>query len=313
MSTTIALSSAAFVNQYLNRLGLDVAELDAEPTLDKLQRLQEAHLARIPFENLSQHGASYPATVLSIDETREKILEHKRGGFCLELGALFALFLEQIGYTVNRVPSVVYDFKNEEFRSVPTHIILIVTCCHKSSKDSDSDIKSTTSTRHVVDVGFGEPALHPLDYDKFGIEQITPEGMKSRLVRGGGDDGGGDDDDDRVTLYWYKNQTWQPRLRWSYAQSLVGVEMSYFAEVLEAVLQPSSIFSQKTITVLLTRYEKQTLAGNRLKISGPPRFIHGSGDKDDDEEPPVVTRHLESNQEVRAVLEERFGIPLTAT
>jgi hypothetical protein len=95
--------------------------------------------------------------------------------------------------------------------------------------------------------------------------------------------------------------------------------LSDFTDVLAAVLQPSSIFSQKIISVLLTRTEKQTLAGNRLKITGPPRFPLHNGDKDNENhvtktmEPPVVTRHLESNHEARAVLEERFGIPLAAT
>jgi hypothetical protein len=43
------------VPRYYERLRLDPASLDPEPTVEKLCRLQEAHLAQILFENIAQH------------------------------------------------------------------------------------------------------------------------------------------------------------------------------------------------------------------------------------------------------------------
>jgi len=178
------------------------------------------------------------------------------------------------------VPSVVYK---ENFDDIATHMILIV--------------KAVDNQLYFVDVGFGEPALHPLRYDQFDIVQETPEGMQNKLVRDG----------DAVILYWYKSEQWLPRLKWSYKDSMLGADgndLSAFSKALALVHDKSSIFSQKIVVTLLTRDEKLTLAGNRLKTT----FKRFPEDK-----VALSVRNLGDEKDTREILQDRFGIPLSET
>lgn len=80
--------------RYFNRLDLDPSKLDSQPSINKLRSVREAHLSKIPFENLSQHGCSHSA-VLDIKKLAHTILDRRRGSFCYELNGLFAEFLTQ--------------------------------------------------------------------------------------------------------------------------------------------------------------------------------------------------------------------------
>jgi N-hydroxyarylamine O-acetyltransferase len=245
--------------------------------------LQSRHLACIPFENLSQHGANHAAT-LNVHKTAEEILDQKRGGFCFELNGLFATLLKELGYKLTLVPAIVYAGDDVGFRHHPTHLILMVKC-----QDNDA--------LYYSDVGFGEPPLHPLRYN-FDCEQVTPESMTSKFVM----------DNDDVTLYWLKDGEWKPRLQWSYQASLLGEngpELSAFEDALSRVLQPDSIFSQKLICCLLTGTSKLTLAGHKLKITKPRQFPSQLV------EPKV--EEVESEEQARQLLQDRFGIPLASS
>lgn len=271
---------------------MDPNQLDAAATADKLARIHEQHLALIPFENLLQHGANQsshglygPDASLDVDTTARKILDCKRGGFCYEVNTLLAAFLTKLGYRVLPVAATVHVGAGPTgFRDKATHIILIVWEC--------------TQRPYFVDVGFGEPPLHPLDYTLWNQEQLTPEGMRSRLVRTG---------EDEVQLQWYHSQCWHPRLKWSYSTATQkGSSLSDFAEGLRACQSPSHRYSQKVITTLLTRHHKITLAGSRLKTT-TPRFYAG-GEQGNKE-----IRQLGSVDEACHILLKEFGMPRQET
>jgi N-hydroxyarylamine O-acetyltransferase len=281
-------SSLSLSSRYFRRLGIDdPPRLDADPTLDKLKVLQERHLATIPFENLSQHGLELPA-ILDVEATARKILDRNRGGFCFEVNGLFAAFLVELGYDVVMLPAQLY--RGTQF-DVPTHLVLVVTCYD--------------GTVAFVDVGFGEPPIHPLLYDDLSgaCEQVTPEGMRSKLVRNQDDDQG-----DAVYLYWHKSGEWVPRLRWAYHLHSVGgaadprMTLRDFHPYLNTVRQPESNFSKKLICCILAKDRKISLAGNRLKITGRPRFP--------EVEASVEVKELDSVDAVRQALQDHFGIPL---
>jgi N-hydroxyarylamine O-acetyltransferase len=293
--------SPSLVSRYFSRLGIDDSSALGEElgagagaTLDKLKILHERHLDRFPFENLSQHGLGLPAA-LDAETTASKILDRRRGGFCFELNGLFARLLEELGYRVVLVPAQLYRITHFD---APTHLVLVVTC--------------HDGTVAFADVGFGEPPIHPLLYDVTGnLEQVTPEGMRSKLVRHHEDDQG-----DAVFLYWFKNGEWVPRLRWSYPASLehddpsatsstrgsTTMRLQDFHPYLETVHRPESNFSKKLICCRLTRDRKVSLAGSRLKITGPPRFP--------EDRAPVTVRDLDSVGAVRRALSEHFDIAL---
>lgn len=289
MATTLNTVASA----YWTRLRLDPSTLDATPTRAKLGQIHERHLSTIPFENLSQHGGTRPA-VLDVAHTAAKILgAAQRGGFCFEVNLLLATFLVELGYAVKYVPAFVHTGPGG-FRASATHVILLVTC--PGDKADNSNDNTAPSPSYVTDVGFGEPPLHPLNYSLFGVEQVTPEGMRSMLVKDG----------DEVRLQWYLDGDWRPRLKWSYAESRQGVAIAALAPCLDDTLHPESIFSKKLIVTLLTRTTKTTLAGNRLKITSPRFTTEGS-------QGTMEIRTISSRDEIRQVLEEKFGIPLPET
>lgn len=83
---------------YFHRLGL--AETPDSAACDRawLNRLQYAHVTRIPYENLDiLSGKDLPMT---LDGQFSKIILGRRGGYCFELNGLFAGLLQTVGYRI---------------------------------------------------------------------------------------------------------------------------------------------------------------------------------------------------------------------
>ena len=317
LSMTIFSDIPQLREKYWKRLGLQelyqpTSTATIPASYELLCTLTEAHVKEIPFENLSQHMLQRrDLPTLDLPKIAHKVLERRRGGFCLELNGLFAEFLIDLGYDVILVPAIV-GRPPLLFDHPPTHVILIVTV--PSSKE-----------RYSVDVGFGEPPLHPLpcgDEDlEHGKIQTTPEGMVSRLVRRNGQNQDIVKDGDSVQLEWLKDGgIWTPRLQWKYDDMVPSVseskrKLSDFQPALDLVLQEGSNFSRKIIVCRLTQDCKTTLAGNLLKVTGPPRFPiqEQNSKKDTITTPPVTTTSLDSLERVRQVLLEEFNIPLEET
>ena len=306
-----------FAINYLHRLKLNPNDFvgllnkDASPTLHHLKLIQEAHLQHVPFENLSQHGCTDATASIDVSETYDKIIHRNRGGVCFEVNGLLAELLVQLGYTVCRVLAHVY-VNNENFRDVASHIMLIVSI-------PDDHL---FQRKWMMDVGFGEPSVHPLRYDDeaFDQEQVTPDGMRSKISRATDIDD--DDDHDTVILYWWHTPTnnWVPRLKWSYAASQLlehGPPLADFSHIVTTTMDHTSIFSQKLICCRLMRDQKYTVAGNKFKVTGSPRFITTTTTTSPCDgsttETPVVIRDIASESELQSILMEHFGIPYDAT
>jgi N-hydroxyarylamine O-acetyltransferase len=288
-------SSLQLVPRYCARLNLDADELlRTGPTLENLTLLQEAHIKYIPFENLAQHGAMVGGMAsLETEKVAHKLLECNRGGFCFELNGLFSSLLEELGYNVVRVPSSVYIPELGDFLDEENHLTLMVWI--PSLTDDVDDDSSDGGSLYLADVGFAEPAIHPLKYPAFDKVQVTPEGMISKIRKMEGD---------AVELWWYKDDEWRPRLTWKHSDATdkSSKPLTYFEEPLQSILHPESVFSQKSILTILNRDEKVTLAGNLLKLTSP-RFPK------DGVEPSITKKVLETEEEMRDVLQARFNIP----
>ena len=270
-------------SRYFDRLGIsepEAHELSSNPSKENLAKIVEAHLACITFDNLAQHGLPLIPT-LDTTITAQKILDEKRGGFCYEVNALLAELLLELGYPVKRVPAVIHAELG--FRDISTHVILIVTA---SGRD------------WYVDVGLGEPPIHPLKYE-LNTEQKTPEGMESRIVIQcqGGDNNSETRDGSVVSiLEWKRGNAWLPRLKWEFDHP--GQDLKDFQPGLDYTMGDTSIFHKKLIVCKINRDEKLTLSGTRLKRT-TPRFGPDSI---------AIVEELESEEEIKKILEDKFGI-----
>lgn len=134
---------AVDVDRYLARIGYAG---DRAPTLTTLAALQLAHLRTVPFENLDVH-ARRPVRV-DTAHSLAKVVERGRGGWCFELNGAFGALLGALGFAVTRHSAQVDD--GGELGPPLDHLALVV---HLDGR------------RWLVDVGFGDAPLAPLDVD----------------------------------------------------------------------------------------------------------------------------------------------------
>jgi N-hydroxyarylamine O-acetyltransferase len=122
---------------YLARIGYQGSLV---PAIETLRSLHLAHVLTVPFENLDIH-LGRPISLEPPDLFR-KIVVNRRGGYCFELSGLFALLLEDLGFSVTRLAArVLYGAEGIRPRS---HQVLLV---------------SIEGEHWVVDVGFGGNGL----------------------------------------------------------------------------------------------------------------------------------------------------------
>lgn len=129
------------INSYLNRINYKGS---IEPSQNTLKCLQKAHLLTIPFENLDIH--SNTEIKLEPNHLFNKIIIHKRGGFCYELNGLFYSLLKELGFDVKMVSARVFS-KARGYGPDRDHLALIV---------------RIDGVDYLSDVGFGDFTLAPL-------------------------------------------------------------------------------------------------------------------------------------------------------
>jgi N-hydroxyarylamine O-acetyltransferase len=131
------------IGRYLNRIGYAGERF---PNAVNLAKLQMAHLLAVPFENLDVYART--GVHVGLDWSIPKIVDRHRGGWCFELNGAFAWLLEGLGYDVT-----LHSAQVELARRLGPafdHLALIV---------------SLDGRRLLVDVGFGDSSLAPLDID----------------------------------------------------------------------------------------------------------------------------------------------------
>lgn len=137
------------LDAYLARIGYDGGR---EPTLENLRAMHRAHAYTVPFENLDIAAG----TRIQVDDdvNFDKIVRHRRGGFCLELTGTFARALRQLGFDVDVIGGrVLMDGHLSEPMS---HMTLIV--------HLDED--------WIADVGFGGRLIEPLRLNERGDQEV---------------------------------------------------------------------------------------------------------------------------------------------
>ena len=104
-------------SDYLSRIGLQKTPL---ADLAGLHKLQDHHMRHIPFENLDV-VLGRPLN-LSREVLFQKIVTHRRGGYCFELNTLYAALLEEIGFAP--VPMLARVWLRNPLETPPrTHLV----------------------------------------------------------------------------------------------------------------------------------------------------------------------------------------------
>jgi N-hydroxyarylamine O-acetyltransferase len=150
------------LDEYFARVGYSGAARADAATLAALHR---AHVAAIPFENLDiQLGR--PIT-LEAEALEAKMVRQRRGGYCFEQNALFALALGAIGFAVDTCEARVRQQGGGVIRP-RTHMVLRV---------------AADGREWLADVGFGGDGLfEPLPFDGTIADQL---GVPYRIAKDG--------------------------------------------------------------------------------------------------------------------------------
>jgi len=228
----------------------------------------------VPFENLSIHYGQ--PIVLQQAALYDKIVRHRRGGFCYELNGMFAWLLRQLGYEVTLLSAEVAE-SGGNFSPAYDHLALLV------HQEDGAD--------WLADVGFGDSFRQPLQFQA-DMEQDGADGHTYRLRESQThDDAQGERDQ---PPYWLVEQhgdaQWEPVYRFT----LRPHALTDFAErCIYQQTAPDSHFTQKRICSL-------ALPNGRVSLSDLRMITTLDGKREE--------RALSSEDEYQAVLAERFGV-----
>ena len=209
-----------------------------------LCRLHKKHLLSIPFENFDIHLGR--PIILSHYAFYEKIITHKRGGFCYELNGSFAALLTSLGFKA-RVLSARVALKNGGFTPEFDHMTLLVTM-----KD-----------RWLADVGFGDSFTEPKRLDLEGPQ--TDNGRIYRINRRAGG---------RFLSRWDRvKNLWEPQYLFSLRPRTLG---DFVRRCRYQQTSPNSHFKKNRVCTLLTRDGRVTLTDSKLILTRGGRRIERS-------------------------------------
>lgn len=154
-------------SQYFERLGIPEPAEGAPRDKALLDSLIYAHQLSIPFEDLDIFDRHLNVS-LGITDLFDKVIRHKRGGYCFELNSLFFTLLKELGYDVT--PIVGRSMKNRGFVYPFTHRATIV---------------ELDGQRLFCDVGYGGP-MPPCAVPLIDGHEVSSHGQTFRVERGEG-------------------------------------------------------------------------------------------------------------------------------
>lgn len=115
------MTRTSLMAAYLQRLSIGGA---LSPTYGTLCGLQHAHMLTIPFENIDVLMGR--PIRLELDAIRDKLLLHKRGGYCFEHNVLFRAVLTELGFETAALAGRVHMGTPAGVVPARTHMLLRV-------------------------------------------------------------------------------------------------------------------------------------------------------------------------------------------
>ncbi len=202
------------------------------PDLDLLEALQRAQIYTIPMENFDiilGRGIKLAAHTLF-----DKLVNHKRGGYCFELNGLFLMALNEFGFDARPVLARVH------FSGPPT------------GRGHQISLVSLMGKQWIVDVGFGNPNPRmpiPLELD----HPMIHDGRLFRLTDAG---------PFGIMLQAFYHEKWQNLYSFDLEHVCKG-DIEYGNHFCST--HPSSFFTTSRIAALPTPNGVITLIDNRFK------------------------------------------------
>jgi len=221
--------AAMQVDRYLERIFYDG---ERTPTAETLRAIHRAHMLSVPFENLDIH-LGVPIN-LSVPAFYEKIVVHRRGGFCYELNGLLAWLLAELGFSVSLLSARVFNSGtlSPEF----DHVLLWVEC----------------DGPWIADVGFGDSSLNPLRGEP-GVDDDR-DGEDFRVTAAG----------DAWTVERRRAGGWEPQ----YVFTRTPHRLEEFGDrCLFQQTSPDSHFTRNTVCSRAITAGRITLSGNKLILT----------------------------------------------
>ena len=247
------------------------------PGATTLRALHRHHMLTVPFENLDI--GLRRKIVLDPDRFVEKVVKHRRGGFCYELNGAFAALLTSLGFRVELLSARVAD-RNGVLGREFDHLALYVEGGDARSRLTGVEHRPIEES-WLADVGFGDNFLEPLRFVN-GLEQQDPAG-RFRLVQAR----------ERWRLE-RRNEEGDWRL--SYDFSLKPRQLSEFAGMCRFhQTSRNSHFTRNRICSLATPHGRVTLSGMRL-------IVRSNGTREE--------TTLATQGELHLALHRHFGIVL---
>jgi len=219
------------VQKYLERIGYN-GPLDGSART--LSALQEAHVHTVPYENLDILMGRRLS--LEIPDLYQKIVVHRRGGYCFELNGLFGWLLRKLSYPVTDY--FARFLRDETTIPMRRHRVLRV---------------EAEGQTYICDVGVGGPS------------PARPLLLVESLVQRQGDEAYRFQKD--PLLGWvvqeFRHGEWSPYYSFTEDPQLPVdfVATSYYCET-----SPDSIFRKEAMISIRTAEGRNTVAGKEFRI-----------------------------------------------
>jgi N-hydroxyarylamine O-acetyltransferase len=196
-----------------------------------LTKLQQSHLLNVPFENLDISLGRR----IELFNGYNKIVNHKRGGFCYELNGTFFELLKNLGFDVQLISARVRT-KQNGFSPEFDHMAIIAT---------------VNDAKYLVDVGFGDFTYSPL---KIELDVLQNDRAGTFMIK--------QYDNEYLVVSKMQEEDFVP----NYIFTETSRQMNDYRDMCNFHQTSSqSHFTQKRVCSILTDKGRITISGNTLK------------------------------------------------
>ncbi|EXL91693.1 arylamine N-acetyltransferase 3 [Fusarium oxysporum II5] len=235
----------------------DISNLSSEDQQSYLDTLTKQQILTVPFENLTLHYSWHRIVDVNADHLYDKIVNEKRGGYCMENNTLFNTVLLSLGFHTYMVGSRVFNPDAGRFGGT-SHCLSLVNIAGRT---------------YAVDVGFGaRNPTEPLEVEHERIHKGS-SGFQMRLRH---DIIAQNVSNQKLWIYEYRSHDggeWVPQ--WCFMDyEVLPEDIRVFN--MSPSKSPSSFFTFKVVSVQFTSEKEDYSDGNARNLKNVGGVIDGA-------------------------------------